>query len=188
MQPRIIISFFLDFIVIFDNKLSSNKSKKEGDSIAPSNLNHFMKNNLIGNEENPAIINLNVINDPNLNKYERIYLLSKNLFNTIKHDEKYIPGSFVSDDEMECDIKEKGEESSPYFPILVLKKKLEMYGIIALVERHCTQPELSKELLQMIVSGLGFLPVYEFHLKSFLVFPFPHQLIYFVLLEAQVIS
>lgn len=146
-------------------KMDSNKSKKEGDSIAPSNLNHFMKNNLIGNEENPAIINLNVINDPNLNKYERIYLLSKNLFNTIKHDEKYIPGSFVSDDEMECDIKEKGEESSPYFPILVLKKKLEKNGIIALVERHCTQPELSKELLQMIVSGLGFLPVYEFHLN-----------------------
>ena len=64
---------------------------------------------------------------------------------------------------MEIDII-KNKEKSKYFIMAILQDLLEKSGIKTVVERKCEQPELASDLLQMIVSGIGLLPVYEFHM------------------------
>ena len=63
---------------------------------------------------------------------------------------------------MEIDIL-KNKENSQYFLIAILQDLLEKLGVKTVVERKYEQSELASDLLQMIVSGIGLLPVDEFH-------------------------
>ena len=109
-----------------------------------------------------ALFNLKILDDPYVNQYHRIYIISKELNQLIKINLKNTPNLFVTKHEMEIDIQ-KNKENSKYFIISLLQDLLEKAGIKTVVERKCEQPELASDLLQMIVSGIGLLPVYVFH-------------------------
>jgi hypothetical protein len=109
-----------------------------------------------------ALFNLKLLDDPYVNQYHRMYIISKELNQLIKINLKNNPNLYVTKQEMEIDII-KNKEKSKYFIMAILQDLLEKSGIKTVVERKCEQPELASDLLQMIVSGIGLLPVYEFH-------------------------
>ena len=139
-----------------NNKSIMKKSIKNKE-ITPSGTPSDSTQDIIG-----ALFNLKILDDPYVNQYHRTYIISKELNQLIKINLKNTPSLFVTKHEMEIDIQ-KNKENSKYFIISLLQDLLEKAGIKTVVERKCEQPELASDLLQMIVSGIGLLPVYEFH-------------------------
>ncbi|MCQ2820667.1 MAG: hypothetical protein MJ252_25660 [archaeon] len=148
---------------------SKIKGRKE-DSIPSKKLNQIRISQSRKDDPTPydkedseqALFNIELLQNPNISVWERILITSSELYQSIKLDQKYHPDAYIQNEEMETDIRLNGQ-SSQYLPIAVLKGILEEYGVNVVVERKCVQPELARDLLQMVVSGLGFLPVYEFH-------------------------
>ena len=86
-----------------------------------------------------------------------MYVISKELNQLIKINLKKNPNFFVTKQEMEFDILRNN------FLISILQNLLEKSDVKTMVERKCEQSELASDFLQMILSGIRLLPVYEFH-------------------------
>ena len=126
--------------------------------------NNNQNNNIKYNIKTPeaTLFNLKLLDNQYINPYQRMYIISKELNQLNKINLKKNPYLFVTKQEMEMDIL-RNKENSQYFLISILQDLLEKSGVRTVVERKCEQPELASDLLQMIVSGIGLLPVYEFH-------------------------
>jgi hypothetical protein len=151
-----------------DDNDSFESDNNNNDNITP-NINSKKKINTNLKTPTPnieeldsALLDLKLLNQPYLNPCHRIYIISRELNQLNKLNLKKNPNLYVTKQEMEIDIR-RNKEQSKYFIIALLQDILEKNGVYTVVERKCEQPELAAELLQMIVSGIGLLPVYEFH-------------------------
>ena len=123
----------------------------------------FREKNKYTNKIQPALFNLQMLKNQYDNIYHRMFEISNELNKKNKINLKKNPYLFVSKQEMIDDINQNSFKSQ-YFVIYLLQCLLENVGVMTVVERKCEQPELASDLLQMIVSGIGLLPVYEFHM------------------------
>ena len=145
------------------NEFNNNSNNKK--NYIETKNNFILKNSLKEKNKNiqPALFNLQMLNKEYDNIFHRMFEISKELNKKNKINLKKNPYLFVSKQEMIDDINTNSIKSK-YFVIYLLQCLLENVGVKTMVERKCQQPELASDLLQMIVSGIGLLPVYEFHM------------------------
>jgi hypothetical protein len=156
-------------ILLYSNGFDSNYNNKNNNNYKIlNNKNNFISKHSFRekkytNKIQPALFNLQMLKNQYDNIYHRMFEISNELNKKNKINLKKNPYLFVSKQEMIDDINQNSFKSQ-YFVIYLLQCLLENVGVMTVVERKCEQPELASDLLQMIVSGIGLLPVYEFHM------------------------
>ena len=152
---------------IFKN--NNNNQKQIFNQFHNNNKNNYISRNSFRaknkniNKIQPALFNIQMLKNQYDNVFHRMFEISNELNKKNKINLKKNPYLFVSKQEMLDDINQNTIKSQ-YFVIYLLQCLLENVGVMTVVERKCEQPELASDLLQMIVSGIGLLPVYEFHM------------------------